>query len=323
MRRKVPSLNALLVFEAAARLQSFTQAADELALTQSAVCKQIANLEDWLGLALFARVKKRVQLSSAGREYAEKVRRHLDKIERDTLELMAHKEGAGVLELAVIPTFATHWLIPRLAEFQKLRPDITVNLSTRTSAFLFPDTLFHAAIHSANQSTDQTSSASASKEHAGRSLWPGTCSDFLMAEDQAIPVCSPTLLQHHLGRKKRASIEDIASMPLLHLNTRLEDWRRWFELHQHSNDVNAVNGARYELFTMLIEAAVAGLGTALIPRYMIQSQLESGKLTVPIELRLPEQTGYYLVYPEENAKLPTLEAFREWLLQQTHELGLE
>ncbi|MFA9274202.1 MAG: LysR substrate-binding domain-containing protein [Candidatus Aquirickettsiella gammari] len=299
MRRKVPSLNALLVFEAAARLQSFTQAADELALTQSAVCKQIANLEDWLGLALFARVKKRVQLSSAGRDYAEKIRRHLDRIERDTLELMAHKEGAGVLELAVIPTFATHWLIPRLAEFQRLRPDITVNLSTKTSAFLFPDTLFHAAIHS------------------GTNLWPGTSGDYLMAEDQAIPVCSPTLLQRHLGRKRHAKLDDIANMPLLHLSTRLEDWRRWFELHQHSNDVNAVNGARYELFTMLIEAAIAGLGTALIPRYMIQAQLDSGQLVIPIDLSLPEQTGYYLVYPEENTKLPTLQAFREWLLQQT------
>lgn len=299
MRRKVPSLNALLVFEAAARLQSFTQAADELALTQSAVCKQIANLEDWLGLALFARVKKRVQLSSAGRDYAEKIRRHLDKIERDTLELMAHKEGAGVLELAVIPTFATHWLIPRLAEFQSLRPDITVNLSTKTSAFLFPDTLFHAAIHS------------------GIAPWPGTSGDYLMAEDQAIPVCSPALLHRHLGRKKQATIQDIANMPLLHLSTRLEDWRRWFELHQYSNDVNAVNGARYELFTMLIEAAIAGLGTALIPRYMIQAQLDSGKLIVPTNLSLPEQTGYYLVYPEENAKLPTLQAFREWLLDQT------
>jgi DNA-binding transcriptional LysR family regulator len=301
MRRKVPSLNALLVFEAAARLQSFTQAADELALTQSAVCKQIANLEDWLGLALFARVKKRVQLSSAGRDYAEKIRRHLDKIERDTLELMAHKEGAGVLELAVIPTFATQWLIPRLAEFQQLRPDITVNLSTRTSAFLFPDSLFHAAIHS------------------GNAVWPGTKGDYLMAEDQAIPVCSPQLLRKYLGRKKQANLQDLAQMPLLHLSTRLEDWRRWFDLHQHENDICAVNGARYELFTMLIEAAIAGLGVALIPRYMVKNHLDNGKLQIPIDLSLPEQTGYYLVYPEENANLPTLQAFRSWLLLQTEQ----
>lgn len=298
MRRKVPSLHALLVFEAAARLQSFTQAAEELSLTQSAVCKQIANLEEWLGLALFARIKKRVQLSNAGREYAEKIRHHLDRIERDTLELMAHKEGAGVLELAVIPTFATHWLIPKLIDFQRLRPDITVNLSTKTSAFLFPDSPFHAAIFS------------------GDGLWPGTLGDYLMAEDHAIPVCSPALKQHYLGRKKQLAIEDLARMPLLHLSTRLEDWRRWFDLHQHANDLSAVNGARYELFTMLIEAAVTGLGTALIPRYMVQAHLDNGKLVIPVNLSLPEQTGYYLAYPEENKQLPTLLAFREWLLRQ-------
>jgi DNA-binding transcriptional LysR family regulator len=159
--------------------------------------------------------------------------------------------------------------------------------------------MFHAAIHS------------------GSALWPGTAGDYLMAEDHAIPVCNPALLKKHLGRKKTAGIEELASMPLLHLSTRLEDWRRWFDLHQHANDVSAVNGARYELFTMLIEAAIAGLGTALIPRYMIQNHLDSGKLVVPLNLSLPEQTGYYLVYPEENAKLPTLLAFREWLLQQT------
>jgi DNA-binding transcriptional LysR family regulator len=159
--------------------------------------------------------------------------------------------------------------------------------------------LFHAAIHS------------------GDAHWPGTIGDYLMAEDQAIPVCSPALLKKHLGRKKSAGIGELASMPLLHLSTRLEDWRRWFELHGHTNDVNAVNGARYELFTMLIEAVIAGLGTALIPRYMIQSHIDSGKLVVPIDLSLPGQTAYYLVYPEENAKLPTLQAFREWLLRQT------
>jgi len=139
MRRKIPSLTALCVFESAARFQSFTKAADELALTQSAVCKQIAGLESFLGLPLFTRIKQRIVLTPAGREYALRTRQHLDRIERDTLELMATKDGAGVLELAVVPTFATQWLIPRLAEFHAERPDITINLSTRTDAFIFPN----------------------------------------------------------------------------------------------------------------------------------------------------------------------------------------
>lgn len=288
-----------MIFESAARLQNFTQAADELALTQSAVCRQIAQLEQWLGLPLFSRVKKRVILTAIGREYADKIRHHLEKIERDTLEVMGHKEGSGILELATVPTFATQWLIPKLAQFHQLRPDITINISTKTNSFLFPDTLFHAAIHS------------------GTAPWQGTIGDYLMAEDGAIPVCSPALMKQYAHNKKSLFLPTIAKMPLLHLSGRLEDWRHWFELHDCPNDVSAVKGARYELFTMLIEAAIAGLGVALIPRYMVQNTLDLGNLVEATSLSLPEQTAYYLVYPEENAQFGPLHAFRTWLLSKT------
>jgi DNA-binding transcriptional LysR family regulator len=323
MRRKIPSMTALLVFEATARSQSFTRAADELALTQSAVCRQIANLEQWLGVALFARVKKRVLLTPAGRTYAERMRGHLERIERDTLELMGSKDGAGVLELAVIPTFATQWLIPRLAAFATLRPDIMVNLSAQTRPFLFAESRFHAAIHS------------------GSAPWPGTRGDYLMAEDDAIVVCSPALLAalpaaggaqgkggagvgvgdgDGEGGKRPGSarhnvdVAQIAAMPLLHLTGRLEDWRHWFERHGLADEIAAVKGARHELFTMLIEAAVAGLGVALVPRYMVQMQLASGSLVQPLPHSLPGETAYYLVYPQERAAEPVLVAFRSWLL---------
>ena len=299
MRRKLPSNNALLIFESAARFQNFTQAADELALSQSAVCKQIAQLEEALGVALFSRIKKRVLLTPAGRDYADKIRIHLDKLERDTLEVMGHQDGSGILELAVIPTFASQWLIPRLRDFQKQRPDITVNLSTKTTAFLFSESLFHAAIHS------------------GKAPWPGTLGDFLMAEDDAIPVCSPELLQRYEYPHLPLALQDIASMPLLHLSTRLNDWRQWFELHRYPSDIPAVKGARYELFTMLIEAAIAGLGVALIPRYMVAGEIQSEKLIIPNQLDLPEQAAYFLVYPEENTNFGPLREFRAWLLEQT------
>ncbi|MFZ6675637.1 LysR substrate-binding domain-containing protein [Undibacterium sp. Xuan67W] len=299
MRKKIPSLHALMIFEAAARLQSFTRAADELALTQSAVCKQIASLEEWLGLALFARVKQRITPTPAGRNYAEKIRTHLSRIERDTLELMGTQDGSGTLELAVVPTFAAQWLIPRLAEFHTLRPDITVNLSTCTDTFIFTESPFHAAIHS------------------GEAPWPGTKGDFLIGEDDTTPVCSPAFLARHQGKSKKLSIDDISRMPLLHLMTRLDDWRRWFDLHDHSNDVSAVKGARYELFTMLISAAAAGMGVALIPRFMVQAELDAGTLTIPLALSLPRSAAYYLVYPEENAALGPLLAFKTWLLAHT------
>lgn len=299
MRKKIPSLNALMIFESTARHQSFTRAAEELALTQSAVCRQIASLEQWLGMALFARVKKRVLLTPSGQEYALRIRGHLERIERDTLELMGQQEGAGVLELAVVPTFATQWLIPRLVEFQQLRPDITLNLSTRTNAFLFSDSLFQAAIH------------------LGQAPWPGSIGDFLIPEDDAIAVCSPAFLQRHQVKGQPLTMLAMGTLPLLHLSSRLDDWRRWFELHDSRNDVLAVKGARYELFTMLVEAAAAGLGMALIPRYMVQAELASGRLLTPLPLSLPGAAAYYLVYPEENVGLGPLAVFRTWLLEKS------
>ena len=120
MRRKIPSIEALIAFEAAARHLSFTRSADELALTQSAVGRQVAMLEAYLGVALFNRVKKRLSLTEVGQLYAKQVREHLERMERDTLAAMAHRDAGGILELAVIPTFATRWLIPRLPQFRLL-----------------------------------------------------------------------------------------------------------------------------------------------------------------------------------------------------------
>ena len=323
MRKKIPSLNALIIFEAAARQQSFTRAADELALTQSAVCRQVASLEEWLGLPLFTRIKKRVLLTPAGCDYAQRIRGHLDRIERDTLELMGQQDGAGVLELAVVPTFATQWLIPRLSKFQQQRPDITINLSTKTNPFLFSESLCQAAIHS------------------GQAPWPGTTGDYLMPEDDAIAVCSPAFLLQHRPVPVSFTARDMSRLPLLHLSSRLDDWRRWFDLHDAShekadelsgavltelqaepasksrNDIMAVKGARYELFTMLAEAAVAGLGMALIPRYMVQAELSTGRLVCALPFSLPGNAAYYLVYPEENAEFGPLAAFKTWLLDES------
>lgn len=147
MRRKIPSTAALSAFESAARHQSFTKAADELAVTQSAICRQIAALEDFLGLKLFRRTRRGVALTEAGTSYAKKVTSRLDEVERDTLELMAKGGHGGTLELGVVPTFATKWLLPRLPSFAQGHPGITLNLTARTRPFLFDDTPFDAAIH--------------------------------------------------------------------------------------------------------------------------------------------------------------------------------
>ena len=142
MRRKLPGTDLLIAFETAARHQSFTRAAEELSLTQSAVCRQISALEEFLGVQLFNRIKKRVSLSEAGLLYARQIRESLRQIEHDTLSLMAHRGAGGVLELAVVPTFATRWLIPRLGDFNASHPGITLDLATRAEPFMFADTPF-------------------------------------------------------------------------------------------------------------------------------------------------------------------------------------
>lgn len=294
MRRKIPSIEALIAFECAARHQSFTRSADELSLTQSAVSRQIACLEDYLGVLLFNRVKKRLSLTDVGKMYAKQVREHLERIERDTLAAMAHRGAGGILELAVIPTFATRWLIPRLPEFYAQHPHITLNLTTRAEPFMFNDTMFDAAIH------------------FGTPAWPGAIAHHLFGEEM-MPVCSPKLLK---GRKALRPA-DVARLSLLHQSARPEAWRHWF-LQAGIHDVPCMKGQRYELFSMLVEAARAGLGVALMPRFLVLSELANGELVIPCDMSLRNEKAYYLVYPEYKQGSILLEVFRQWLLGMAH-----
>jgi DNA-binding transcriptional LysR family regulator len=294
VRRKIPSIEALIAFESAARHQNFTRSADELALTQSAVGRQIACLEDYLGVPLFNRVKKRLSLTDVGQVYARQVREHLEKIERDTLAAMAHRGAGGILELAVIPTFATRWLIPRLPQFYAEHPHITLNLTTRAEPFMFTDTQFDAAIH------------------FGNPVWPGAIAHHLFGEE-IMPVCSPRLLQ---GRTTVAPGE-LVNFNLLHQSARAEAWRHWF-VQAGIHDANCMKGQRYELFSMLVEAARAGLGVALVPRFFVLNELALGELLIPCDISLHNDKGYYLVYPESRQASLLLDVFKQWLLGAAH-----
>jgi DNA-binding transcriptional LysR family regulator len=294
MRRKIPGTELLIAFETAARHQSFTRAAEELVLTQSAVCRQISSLESQLGVQLFNRIKKRVTLSEAGQLYAKQVRENLKRIEHDTLSVMAHRGAGGVLELAVIPTFATRWLIPRLTSFHAAHPGITLDLTTRAEPFLFTDTPFDAAIH------------------YGDPVWPGAVTEYLFGEDM-VPVCSPSLLK---GRQHLEPAE-LEKLPLLHQSARPDAWRDWFEFSGLSN-FNAMGGPRYELFSMLVAAAKAGLGVALMPRFFVLSELAAGDLVMPCPRILRSQRNYYLVYPENRVGSTSLQLFSQWLHEQAN-----
>ena len=289
MRRKIPSTAALIAFEAAARHQSFTRAADELALTQSAICRQIGGLEAFLGLALFRRSRRGVQLTEAGQSYARRIAAQLDAVERDTLSVMG--QGAMSLELAVVPTFGTQWLVPRLKHFQALHPQITLNLTNRTRPFLFADTDFDAAIY------------------FGDADWSGTEAHFLMPEDLQ-PVCSPALL----ADGEPLDAEALAGMPLLQQSTRPYAWRQWFD-SLGMKVARDMTGPRLELFSMLAQAAEHGMGVALIPPFLIQRELAEGRLVVAhSHAYRSEAQGYYLMIPERKVEAAGLVAFRDWVV---------
>jgi DNA-binding transcriptional LysR family regulator len=298
MRRKIPSTTALISFEAAARHESFTKAAQELSLTQGAICRQIASLEEFLSVELFRRSRRGVKLTEAGLSYSRRVATQLDAVERDTLSVMG-QQGANVIELAVVPTFGTQWLLPRLKDFQQKHPEVTVNLTNRTRPFLFADTDFDAAIY------------------FGDADWSGTESHRLMGENP-MPVCSPALL----GKKPNLTPVEIAELPLLQQTTRPYAWRQWFN-SQHLNIPRDMTGPRYELFSMLAQAAMHDMGIALIPPFLIQRELAEKRLVIANPQALSSIKAYYLMIPERKVESASLKAFRDWLLNQAHSYNLE
>jgi DNA-binding transcriptional LysR family regulator len=290
MRRKIPSTVALSAFEAAARHQSFTKAADELSVTQSAVCRQIAVLEDLLGVKLFRRSKRGVTVTEAGSSYARSVRARLDEMERDTLDLMANGAQGTTLDIGVVPTFATNWLLPRLVDFRRANPHIIVNLHTRTRPFLFEDTALDAAIY------------------AGAASWPGTQGHFLMREN-LVPVASPTLI----APRKVLRASQLARLPLLQQTTRPHAWRDWFQ-SQGLEAENDLAGPRLELFSMLVKAAILGMGVGLIPKFLVEKELETGLLVQVVNHDYLSDRSYYLIYPErKGGDRQALAAFRDWI----------
>lgn len=298
MRRKIPSTAALISFEAAARHESFTKAAQELSLTQGAICRQIAGLEEFLSVELFRRSRRGVKLTEAGLSYSRRVATQLDAVERDTLSVMG-QQGANTLELAVVPTFGTQWLLPRLKDFQQQHPEVTVNLTNRTRPFLFADTDFDAAIY------------------FGDADWPGTESHRLMGESP-MPVCSPTLL----GKDGQLSAERIADLPLLQQTTRPYAWRQWFNA-QHLNIPRDMTGPRYELFSMLAQAAMHDMGVALIPPFLIQRELAERRLVIANPLALASIKAYYLMIPDRKVESASLRAFRDWLIHQAQSYNVD
>jgi LysR family glycine cleavage system transcriptional activator len=290
-RRLLPPMAALHSFSAAARHGSFSRAGDEVGLTQSAVSRQIAHLEDWLGVALFDRNGRRVVLTAEGRSYADAIGAGLDRIRRATA-LAMDRHPTREMTIATLPSFGMRWLAPRLPRLTAQHSHLVVNFAARTSEFDFAQERFDAAIHFGNPD------------------WPGASHDLLFRE-QALPVCAPSLLE----RIPVTSPADFLNMPLLLQGSRLDAWSTWFKQAGVAPPVGTA-GPSFEHFLMLAQAAVAGMGAALIPTFLIQPELESGALVAPIPWPIASDQAYYLVYPPQNLANPHLRELRRWILDE-------
>lgn len=290
-RKLTPSMSLLLAFEAAARHCSFTRAADELALTQSAVSRQVQALESLLEVPLFKREGRRIELTAAGALYQHELAAALSRIRSATLQTIAFNSQSGTLHLAVLPTFGSKWLLPRLKDFYAGHPGIQVHIHSR---------IVHSDLSSAASEMDAII-------FAGAGNWPGYITHELVSEE-LIVIASPEAVS------AQASIKpiEIAKHALLNVVTRPHAWSQWFEKKELDHRAMRL-GPSFELTSHLIQAVVAGIGVGLVPRILVQDEIDNGDL---IELFDPVSSdrSYYLAYQHRYQNLPSLVAFREWLL---------
>lgn len=289
-RRFLPSIASLRALEALDRLGSATAAAEELAQTQSAVSRQLKALEERLGLTLILREGRRMVLTPEAAHYAGEIRQALDQIGRASLKLTVNPSG-GSLNLAILPTFGMRWLVPRLADFARRHPEVTINLTTRIKPFNFATEPFDAAIQFGNRQ------------------WPGTGGLRLRTESM-VAVCAPSLLAH----QSVENAADLLRLPLMHIATRPGAWAEWFAAH--GVDAAPASGTVHDQFATITQAALHGLGVALLPDYLAEQNLATGRLAAvwggPVEMR----GAYRLLWPMENARDPALMKFRDWLAGQ-------
>ncbi|MDF3835737.1 transcriptional regulator GcvA [Cupriavidus basilensis] len=294
MRRLCPSLTELQAFEAAARYNSFTVAARELHVTQGAVSKQVRSLEAFLGVDLFERVRQRLMLTDAGRRYLDRIRPSLTEIEAATVELISRQGRGGTLHIASMPTLGAKWLIPRLPQFFEKHPEVSLEFVPHAQGYDFSQPDLDAAIR------------------FGDGVWPGSLADYMTGRE-VLPVCRPALLTDDPDGMARAP-SGLLRYPLLHHTTVPEAWPDWFaELGVSTR--KAWGGARFDQFSLLTQAAMSGLGIALIPRCLIEEELATGALVVAHPARVLSKKGYYLCYPEQKQHLPALQTFRQWVME--------
>lgn len=299
-RKLTPSMSLLLAFEAAARHQSFTRAAEELALTQSAVSRQVQALEAMLEVALFVREGKRITPTDAGRAYMAELGDALARIRDATLRVLASTAPATQLRVATLPTFGAKWLMPRLPRFYQAYPSWQIDLHSRIGPVDFAARDLDAAIA------------------VGDGRWPELIAHRLHDEELVLvgsPAALPAAWRARGGRAKRRaapSAARLAGLALLRVRSFPDAGRVWCEAQGVPHDALRP-GPSFELTSHLIQAVIAGIGVALVPRMLVEEELRDGRLVSPFA-PVPSSRAYFLVYPPRVAQHTVLVAFRDWLL---------
>jgi LysR family glycine cleavage system transcriptional activator len=290
MARRLPSLNALKAFEAAARHESFTKAAQELCVTQGAVSHQVKALEAELGFRLFQRERQRLAITEAGRSYLEVVRDAFDRLAAGT-ERLLQRQSTGVLTVSTSPNFAAKWLVHRLGRFAERHPgaDLRVGASMQHVDFSREDV--DLAIRH------------------GDGRWPGLHVTQLCAE-ALFPVCSPQLLND--PRRPLRTPSDLARHVLVHLDRR-DDWGKWLQA-AGVETADLTRGLVLNQASMAIDAAIDGQGVSLARTALAAWDLIAGRLVRPFDLDLPVPYSYWIVCPKATANLPKIAVFRDWLI---------
>jgi LysR family transcriptional regulator, glycine cleavage system transcriptional activator len=288
----LPSLNGLRAFDAAARHLSFTRAAAELNVTQTAISHQIRRLEDQLGVRLFVRRNRALLLTREAQDYLPAVRAAFDDLRRATARLR-RPDRDGLLTVSTTASLAAKWLVTRVAAFQDAHPAIEVRITTSTHLVDFRREEVDVAVR------------------YGRGSWPGLRAQWLMAED-IFPVCSPALLN---GAKPLRRPQDLAHHTLLHASVSREDWQLWLTAAGLPVALAHRRGLTFDQSFMALQAATEGLGVALGRTRIAESDLAAGRLVVPFDVVLPSDAGFYIVAPEDTADAPKIALFRDWLLR--------
>ena len=289
-RRLLPSVSLLTAFESVIRTGSTMAAAQDLNLTQGAVSRLIQNLEAQLGVPLFRREGRRLVPTTNALSYAREVAKALDLVSRASMRVRS-APGGGTLALAILPTFGTRWLAPRLPGFLRDHPGVTINLGTRLRPFDFAEEGFDAAIHFGDATWPDAGFARLFGERMVACAAPG----FLASH----PVCGP---------------RDLIGLPLLQLETRPNAWAGWFRHHGVADP--APLGMLFDQFGAMIQSAIYGMGVALLPEFLAKTELTEGRLQEACGGPVPSAGSYYLVWPLSAADYPPVVAFRDWLVKE-------